>query len=229
MLTFAPWDFMLQAYVDDQGLVDYGRWRQESMAMLADWLTELQTVAVADLPPEEHLAFWLNLYNALMVQEVLLRYPIDSIRPKMLGIPNWLGLLVFLSRPVYRLNGQFLSLNHIEHRKLRATFADPRIHFALVCASLGCPILRNEAYLPGIVEAQLDTDAQRFLNNPEKVRYDADQDILYCSKIFQWYEADFRVAAPSIAAYIAQYNPQVSKTATVRYLPYNWSLNQITH
>jgi hypothetical protein len=191
-------------------------------------LTELQTVVVADLPPEEHLAFWLNLYNALMVQEVLLRYPIASIRPKILGIPNWLGLLVFLSRPVYRLNGQPLSLNHIEHRKLRATFADPRIHFALVCASVGCPILRNEAYLPGIVEAQLDTDTQRFLNNPEKVRYAADQDILYCSKIFQWYEADFLAAAPSIAAYIAQYNPQVPKTATVRYLPYNWSLNQLT-
>jgi hypothetical protein len=92
MLTFAPWDFMLQAYVDDQGLVDYGRWRQESMTLLADWLMELQSVAVADLPPEEHLAFWLNLYNALMVQEVLLRYPIASIRPRFLGIPNGLGL-----------------------------------------------------------------------------------------------------------------------------------------
>jgi hypothetical protein len=226
MLTFASWDFMLQAYVDDQGLVDYGRWRQESMAMLADWLAELQTVTVADLTPEEHMAFWLNLYNALMVQEVLLRYPIASIRPKILGIPNWLGLLAFLSRPVYRLNGQPLSLNHIEHRKLRATFGDPRIHFALVCASLGCPILRNEAYLPGIVEAQLDTDAQRFLNNPEKVRYDADQNILHCSKIFQWYEKDFLIAAPSIAAYIAQYNPQVAEAAEVRYLPYDWSLNQ---
>ncbi|QQE66026.1 DUF547 domain-containing protein [Leptolyngbya sp. BL0902] len=226
MLTFAPWDFMLQAYVDDQGLVDYGRWRQESMAMLADWLAELQTVVVADLTPEEHLAFWLNLYNALMVQEVLRRYPITSIRPRILGFPNWLGLLAFLSRPVYRHNGQSLSLNHIEHRKLRATFADPRIHFALVCASLGCPILRNEAYLPGIVEAQLDTDAQRFLNHPEKVRYDADQNILYCSKIFQWYKEDFLAVAPSIAAYIAQYNPQVSLAAEVRYLPYDWGLNR---
>ena len=226
MLTFAPWDFMLQAYVDDQGLVDYGRWQQESRPLLADWLAELRSVVVADLTAEEHLAFWLNLYNALMVQEVLLRYPIASIRPKILGLPNWLGLLVFLSRPVYQLSGEALSLNHIEHRKLRPTFADPRIHFALVYASLGCPILRNEAYLPAIVEAQLDTDAQRFLNNPDKVHYDADQDVLYCSKIFQWYEADFLAVASSIAAYVAQYNPQVPKTATVRYLPYHWTLNQ---
>lgn len=226
MLTFAPWDFMLQAYVDDQGLVDYGRWQQESMTMLADWLAELQTVAVADLPAEEHLAFWLNLYNALMVQEVLWRYPIASIRPKFWGIPNWLGLLTFLSRPIYPINGETLSLNRIEHHKLRPIFGDPRIHFALVCASLGCPILRNEAYLPAIVEAQLDTDAQRFLNNPDKIRYDADQNILYCSKIFQWYKADFLKVAPSIAAYVAQYNPQVPKTATVRYLPYNWTLNR---
>ena len=224
MLTFAPWDFMLQAYVDDQGLVNYSRWQQESMTLLTDWLSELQTVAVADLPPEEHLAFWLNLYNALMVQEVLWRYPIASIRPRILGLPNWLGLLAFLSRPVYQLQGETLSLNRIEHHKLRAIFGDPRIHFALVCASLGCPILRNEAYLPAIVEAQLDTDAQRFLNNPDKVRYDAEQNILYCSKIFQWYQGDFLKVAPSIATYVAQYNPQVPKTATVRYLPYDWSL-----
>lgn len=226
MLTFAPWDFMLQAYVDDQGLVNYGRWRQESMTLLADWLEELQSVRVANLSPEEHLSLWLNLYNALMVQEVLRRYPIASIRPTILGLPNWLGLLTFLSRPVYRINGQSLSLNHIEHRKLRATFGDPRIHFALVCASLGCPILRNEAYLPAIVEAQLDTDAQRFLNNPDKVRYDLDQGVLYCSKIFQWYEADFLAVAPSIAAYVAQYNPRVPSTATVRYLSYNWTINR---
>lgn len=226
MLTFAPWDFMLQAYVDDQGLVDYGRWQRESVPLLTDWLTELRSVGVAELTPEEHLAFWLNLYNALMVQQVLQRYPIRSIRPRLFGLPNWPGFLVFLNRSVYRLNDEALSLNRIEHGKLRPLFGDPRIHFALVCASLGCPSLRNEAYLPAIVEAQLDTDAQRFINNPDKVRYVADQGVVYCSKIFQWYKADFLKGSPSITAYIAQYLPQVPATAEVRYLPYDWRLNQ---
>lgn len=226
MLTFAPWDFLLQAHVNDQGLVDYGRWRQDSMEMLTDWLAELQTVAVADLLPDETLALWLNLYNALTIQQVLSRYPIDSIRPQLFGWPNWLGLWTFFSRPVYALNGESLSLNRIEHRKLRSQFKDPRIHFALVCASLGCPVLRNEAYLPDIVEAQLDTDAQRFINNPDKVRYDAETNTLHCSAIFKWYEKDFLRVAPSIAAYIGQYLLHLPPTVEVVYLPYDWRLNQ---
>lgn len=226
MLTFAPWDFLLQAHVNDQGLVDYGRWRQDSMEMLTDWLAELQTVAVAELSPDETLALWLNLYNALTIRQVLSRYPIASIRPDILGWPNRLGLWTFFSRPVYSLNGESLSLNRIEHRKLRSRFKDPRVHFALVCASLGGPILRNDAYLPDIVEAQLDTDAQRFINNPAKVRYDAETNTLHCSSIFKWHERDFLGVAPSIVAYIGQYLPHLPPTAEVVYLPSDWRLNQ---
>lgn len=228
MLTFAPWDFLLQAHVTDQGLVDYGRWQQESGVLLTDWLAEIRPVVVADLSTDERLALWINLYNALTIQQVLSRYPIPSIRPEFLGLPNWLGLWTFFSRPVYTLNGESLSLNRIEHRKLRSQFQDPRIHFALVCASLGCPILRNEAYLPDIVEAQLDTDAQRFINNPDKVRYDAEHNILHCSPIFKWYEKDFLRVSPSISAYIGQYLPHLPPTAEVAYLPYNWNLNDLS-
>jgi hypothetical protein len=226
MLDFAPWDSMLQAYVNDQGQVNYFRWQQDAKITLATWLDSLRPVAVTQLLPEEHLALLLNLYNALVIQQVLARYPINSIRPSILGLPNWVGFLRFFSRPVYSLNGEALSLNQLEHQTLRPIFQEPRIHFALVCAAVGCPILRNEAYLPDIVEAQLETDAQRFINNPDKVRYDEESDTLYCSKIFKWYEKDFLQAAPSIPAYIAQYLPKVPKTAVVRHLPYDWSLNQ---
>lgn len=228
MLNFDPWDSMLQAYVDDQGLVAYDRWQQESTIALDDWLGTLAPVNGAALSMEEHLALFLNLYNALVIQQVLARYPIDSIRPTLGGIPNWLGFWRFFNRRVFTLNGQALSLDDIEHKRLRPLFQEPRIHFALVCAALGCPILRNEAYWPTIVEAQLDTDAQRFIHNPDKVRYEADGDILYCSPIFKWYGQDFLQGAPSIPAYVGQYLPSVPKTATVEYLPYPWGLNQRT-
>jgi hypothetical protein len=226
MLDFTPWDSMLQAYVNDQGQVDYGRWQQEAAHTLTDWLEALRPISVTNLSSEEHLALLINLYNALTIEQVLAQYPIDSIRPSLFGWPNWLGFWRFFNRPVYTLGGETLSLNTLEHQRLRPIFQEPRIHFALVCASVGCPILRNEAYLPEIVEAQLDTDAQRFINNPDKVRYNAEDGILYCSRIFKWYEKDFLQAAPSIPAYVGQYLPESPKIAEVRYLPYDWSLNQ---
>jgi hypothetical protein len=228
MLNFDPWDSMLQAYVDDQGLVAYDRWQQESATALDDWLETLAPVNGAALSTEEHLALFLNLYNALVIQQVLARYPIYSIRPTLWGLPNWLGFWRFFNRRVFTLNGQALSLDDIEHKRLRPLFQEPRIHFALVCAALGCPILRNEAYWPTIVEAQLDTDAQRFIHNLDKVRYEAETGVLYCSPIFKWYAQDFLQGAASIPAYVGQYLPSVPKTATVEYLPYDWSLNQRT-
>jgi hypothetical protein len=217
---------MLQAYVNDQGQVDYGRWQQEAAQPLTHWLNALRPIAITDLSAEEHLALLINLYNALTIEQVLGQYPIASIRPTFLGWPNWLGFLRFFNRPVYTLGGETLSLNAIEHQKLRPIFQEPRIHFALVCASVGCSILRNEAYFPDIVEAQLDTDAQRFINNPDKVRYDAESGILHCSRIFKWYEKDFLQAAPSIPAYVGQYLSEIPKMADIRYLSYDWSLNQ---
>ncbi|MGF1569528.1 MAG: DUF547 domain-containing protein [Nodosilinea sp.] len=231
MLNFVPWDSMLQEYVDDQGRVDYGHWQQEARDTLGQWLSDLGGVEVDTLSSEEKLALLLNLYNALTIQQVLKQYPLVSIRPRVLGVPNWLGLLQFFSRPIYILDGEALSLQAIEHQKLRPVFKEPRIHFALVCASLGCPILRNEAYLPDIVEAQLETDAHRFIHNPDKVRYDPETGTLYLSKIFKWYAQDFLKVAPSVPDYIGAYlsTPATLSAATkVFYLPYDWALNQRT-
>ncbi|NMF83210.1 DUF547 domain-containing protein [Nodosilinea sp. P-1105] len=228
MLNVDPWDTLLQTYVDNQGQVDYGRWQLEAADALNAWLGSMTSISLGALSSEEQLALLLNLYNALVIQQVLRRYPIRSIRPKRIGIPNWLSFLRFFSRPIYVLDGQSLSLNTIEHQILRPQFKEPRIHFALVCAALGCPLLRSEAYYPTIVEAQLDTDAQRFIHNPDKVRYDPQMEVLYCSQIFKWYQADFLQAADSIPAYVSQYLPLVPHTATVQYLPYDWGLNQRT-
>ncbi|WOD39411.1 DUF547 domain-containing protein [Nodosilinea sp. E11] len=230
MLDFTPWNSLLQTYVNDQGRVDYARWQQADLPTLEAWLDTLPN-SLDGLNSEEALALLINLYNALTIRQVLQKYPIDSILPKLLGIPNWLSFSRFFSRSVYHLDGKPLSLNGLEHDTLRPQFKEPRIHFALVCGAVGCPILRNEAYLPDIVEAQLETDAHRFIHNPDKVRYDAEAGVLYCSKILKWYGKDFLQVAPSVPDYIGAYlapNPPLSALTKVEYLPYDWGVNRQT-
>ena len=108
-------------------------------------------------------------------------------------------------------------------------YADPRIHFALVCGAIGCPLLRNEAYQGDRLEMQLEEDAKRFINNPDKVYYDAQTRTLHCSKIFKWYKQDFLQVSPSLAEYIQVYlanNIDLDKSVKIEYLDYDWHLNQ---
>jgi len=185
-------------------------------------------IEVQNLERATALAFLLNLYNALVIQQVLHKYPIDSIRPQFLGIPNWLAFLRFFTKKCYTLNGRSLRLNRIEHQLLRQQFQESRIHFALVCAAISCPLLRSEAYVPDWLSQLLEDDAERFIHNPDKVRYDASSQVLYCSKIFKWYKADFLTTANSLAAYIERHHTEIKlpKTVKIAYLPYSWNLNQ---
>lgn len=230
MTDFTPWDHLLQTYVDDAGQVDYAGWQREAAQDLDQWLVAIGSTHLEALDRETAIAFLINLYNALTIQQVLQRYPIQSIRPTILGIPNWLAFLRFFTRPIYRLHGQCLSLNAIEHNILRRKFTEPRIHFALVCASLGCPLLRAGAYWPDQLTKQLEEDAYRFIHNPDKAHYNAANQTLYCSKIFKWYKADFLTVTDSITAYINGYRTDIDlpSSVAIAYLPYSWALNQRT-
>jgi hypothetical protein len=221
---------MLKRYVNDHGQVDYAAWQSESYADLNNWLESLHNTELSALGRDGAIAFLLNLYNALTICQVLQTYPIASIRPTFLGLPNWLAFLRFFTKTVYRLEGQSLSLNGIEHGLLREQFQEPRIHFALVCASLGCPQLRAGAYQPEQLDEQLTAETRRFIRNDDKVRYDATQRVLYCSKIFRWYKADFLAVADSIPDYIGQYRPELDlpDRVVIQFLPYSWALNQRT-
>lgn len=227
-MSFQPWDELLHQYVDDRGLVDYRAWKQ-STSKLTDWLEELSLINPEQLSSDQQLALWLNLYNALTIRQILKRYPLKSILPKFFGIPNWIAFFAFFSRPIYSLNRQRYSLSKIEHDILRQQFSEPRIHFALVCASIGCPLLRNEAYTSDRVTVQLEEDAKRFINNLHKVYYDSEAEILYCSKIFKWYAKDFLQVANSIPEYIQIYlasDNALNADTRIEYLDYDWSLNQ---
>jgi Protein of unknown function, DUF547 len=230
MLNIDPWDWMLHQYVDDGGRVNYQSWKSESAVKLQNWLNDLSAINLQDYcDSNQRLAFWLNLYNALVISQVLNAYPIVSIRPQILGFPHWIAFFRFFSRSIYSFGSRNLSLNDIEHGILRSEFQDPRIHFALVCAAVGCPSLRNEAYRSELVEVQLDRDTVQFMNNPEKVRFDASAQMLYCSKIFKWYRKDFLKKNTSIPAYVNSYLDSklpITDSTPIRYLDYDWSLNQ---
>ena len=225
------WDELLQRYVDDLGRVNYRRWKAEGADVLRVWLESLADVDLADFTDADaRLALWLNAYNAIAISQVLEVYPIASIRPKVLGIPNWLSFLDFFTRSNTIIGGKKYSLNQIEHAILRPEFAEPRIHFALVCASVGCPLLRRGAYFPESVRTQLEADASRFIHNPDKVRYDAEKKTLYLSKIFKWYGEDFVKAAGSVAEYVGGYlGPEaaVGDGWAIVFLPYDWNLNRV--
>lgn len=232
---FTLWDQLLRRYVDAQGRVDYGAWKAEQYEALDLWIRSMESIDLAsDL--DTQLAFWINLYNALTIRQVLERYPISSIRPSFLGIPNWIAFLRFFETQIFTLGEERYSLNRIEHGVLRGKYKEPRIHFALVCASIGCPLLRSQAYQPDQIQDQLNEDVRRFINNPDKVRLDSGSDsrskILHCSKIFKWYRRDFLSVSPSVQDYIYYYRdqvlPAIRAITPIRYLPYDWSLNQRT-
>ena len=230
-IDFSTWDDLLQRYVDAEGRVNYRRWKAEAADVLSAWLATLADVDLAAVTDADaRLALWLNAYNAIAISQVLEVYPIASIRPKILGIPNWLAFLDFFTRSNSIIGGKKYSLNQIEHAILRPSFAEARIHFALVCAALGCPLLRRGAYFPESVRAQLEADTSSFIRNPDKVRYDAAKKTLYLSKIFEWYGEDFVQAAGSVAEYAGGYlRPEVAVDDewAIVFLPYDWSLNQV--
>jgi hypothetical protein len=228
MIDFSVWDQLLKEYVNSYGQVDYRRWQLEAESELNQWLTSLSNIQVQTLSKGETLTLLINLYNALVIAQILKKYPLESILPTVLGIPNWLSFLRFFSKPIYRLHNQQVSLNYIEHKMLRQQWQEPRIHFALVCAAVGCPLLRNEAYQTTRINEQLEADATRFINNPDKVRYLPESNLLQCSKIFKWYEKDFLQVASSIPSYVNQYlSTTVTESVSLQYLPYDWKLNEI--
>jgi hypothetical protein len=222
---YTPWQQLLEKYVDTLGRVDYQSWKAQDIPKLTDWLNELTNLNISTLEPQASLAFWLNLYNALTIKQILTLYPIPSVFPKIFGLPNPISFWTFFQKPLWTYSGYGYSLNRIEHQIIRKTFAEPRIHFALVCGAVGCPLLRHEAYTPAQVDEQLEDDAKRFINNPSKVYYNQEENYLYLSPIFRWYYQDFGSLLPYIKIYLNSplnltYPPQI------RYLPYDWSLNQ---
>jgi hypothetical protein len=185
------WTALLKKTVrrDPKGVdrVDYGAYTAADRKQLADYISVLSTVPVDSRHPAEQRAFWINLYDALTVKTVLDHCPVDSIR----DIDISPGIFVDGPRDkkLIKVEGIMVSLNDIEHRILRPIWRDPRLHYALNCASVGCPDLQDEAFTADNAEVLLDRGARNYINDARGVRFDGKE--LIVSKIYLWFQEDF--------------------------------------
>jgi hypothetical protein len=228
------WDGLLARFVDDSGLVDYAAWKKEpgDVAALGEYLLLLSRGDPArDASRESRLAFWINAYNALTIRGILREYPTSSIQnhaSRLGGYNIWRDLLL-------RVGDRHYSLGQIEHELLRP-LREPRIHFAIVCASRGCPRLRNRAYTADGLERQLQENSRAFFADQRNLAYDASTSRLRVSPILKWYAADFGPDQGALLGFLAPYLPaDVSRQwsdgrgVRVEYLDYDWSLNEQDH
>lgn len=212
---------LLKKYVKD-GVVDYQGFKNEQ-GRLDAYLKVLENVDTERLSRDEQLAFYVNAYNAWTIRLILTGYPgIHSIKD--LG-----GLFKSpWEKKICRIDGKVLTLDDIEHHILRARFKDPRVHFAVNCASRGCPPLLSEPYVGSRLVRQLNQVTRAFINDPERNRLEGDT--LFVSKIFKWYSEDFN---DDVIGFFLKYAQGDLKKRLegnrekikVEYLDYDWSLN----
>lgn len=221
-VTHEIWNSLLQDHVNEQGWVDYNGFVQDS-----NRLNQYLDILNESHPNEKHwsreerLAYWINAYNAYTVKLIVDYYPTKSIRDIKNGIPfvNSVWDIKFIE-----IEGQKYDLNNIEHGIIRSRFDEPRIHFAVNCASISCPNLANYAYTPEKLDAQLTQAAKAFITDESKNKLSKDK--VQLSKIFSWYRGDFKEDGKNIIDYINQYAPiEIEKRAKIEYLDYNWGVN----
>ncbi|MCK5368247.1 MAG: DUF547 domain-containing protein, partial [Cyclobacteriaceae bacterium] len=167
--------------------------------------------------------YWINAYNAFTVKLIIDHYPLESIKDigSAIQIP-------FVNSPwdikFIEINGKKLDLNNIEHSILRKKFDEPRIHFAINCASFSCPKLRREAYVANNLDVQLEKQAIQFINDLERNSISGSH--AEVSKIFSWFKGDFTKEG-SLVDFLNQYsNTEIGKESKISYMNYNWALNE---
>lgn len=227
---FSDWDALVKEYVAPQAVdgvlinaVDYANLKKDSR--YTGLISKLQAYSLESLQSERSkLAFWINVYNILAAKMITDHYPIESIKD--------VGS-IFKSvwkRPAGKVAGKERTLNDIEHEILRK-MNEPRIHVAIVCASVSCPDLRMEAYTTEKLNDQLDDQMKKFLQSREKgMKLDGKKSRVYLSSIFKWFEEDFESRGgvlKFISQYISAEEKAIMDNSSIRisYLDYNWKVN----
>lgn len=229
-MDHSQWQSVLDDYLveDESGvnLFDYEGLQVDGDARLDRYVNDLREIDPRKLNKGEQMSYWINLYNALTVRLVAENYPVASITElgdSLLSRGPWDDEIVTVA-------DRALSLNDIEHRILRPVFKDHRIHFAVNCASIGCPNLSARAFTAADLDQLLSQAATHFLNHPRGLQFDGDT--LRLSKIFQWFQDDFGgdeqqmlqtltlYLEPEIASKVGQF------TGELEYA-YDWALNDL--
>ncbi len=246
--TFSHEDFdrVLRRFVNDAGQVDYAALKN-NLHDLDRYYFRLSTCSPDRCPKlvptaDRKLAYWINAYNAATIKAVLTHYPISSVEDvtppfPFFFLPNKSGFFLFQE---VTFGGKTTSLYALEHRLIRKRYPDPRVHFALNCASGGCPRLPMYAFSAEELDAQLDHETRKFLAEKRNLRIDHQKKIVYLSSIFDWYEDDFltwyNLLFPGHDASLLDYavlytspeqGQELQRAAAyeIRFLPYDWRLN----
>lgn len=229
-IDHSGWNTFLAHYVlqgeDGINRVRYSRVNAADRQSLKRYIAALEQVPIRRYRSEQQLAYWINLYNAVTIDIVLQYYPVGSIRdidisPGFFSDGPW-------GKKLLSIEGQPVSLNDIEHRILRPVWQDPRLHYALNCASLGCPNLSVSAYDADTIDTQLDQAATAYVNNPRGVSFiDGD---LYVSSIYSWFRDDFGTSDSAVIDHLKHYalaplQDSLAATGRIAGYRYDWSLN----
>lgn len=214
-----PFDKLLKANVID-GHVNYPAFVAD--AGFAQYLKKLGETDAQDLPSRaERLAFWINAYNAFAIKGIL-----DGGSPS-----SFFGRIGYFTGATYTVANREINLYDIEHVQL-IPLGEPRVHFAINCASVSCPPLRSESYSPATLAQQLDVAATAFINDAARNTFDTGAKVARVSKIFDWYDDEFGADPAGILNYIAGYvsDPKLADDLrsgqwTIEFLDYDWSLN----
>jgi len=216
------WNALLKKHVRANGDVDYNGFLRDRTTLEA-YLNQLsKNPPNASVSKNEQMAYWINAYNAFTVKLIIDNLPVKSIKDIAGNIP-------MIDSPwdikFFTIGGEQFDLNTIEHEILRKNFNDPRIHFAINCASFSCPKLLNASYEANSLESQLEEQTRAFINNPKKNNISSTS--LTISKLFDWFKSDFKQAG-TVTDFISKYTDvQFDTSSKINYLDYDWSLNKI--
>jgi len=225
--THAAFTNILSKHVKSE-LVDYASLKKNPAPLNAylDTLAAVPESAFNKWDKNQQMAFLINLYNAATLKLIIDHYPIKSIKDIGSAIKGpW-------KQDVVRVFGKVQSLDHIEHNLLRPNYKDPRVHFGVNCASIGCPALRADAFQASMLDAQLDEQGRIFLRDASKNRLDDKNKTLYLSDIFDWFKDDFANKSGTIEKFISSYVNDADRKLiqqgglAIKNTKYDWNLNQ---
>jgi len=242
VVDHSAWDAVLKAHIKPDGkglnMFDYAAAKKDALGAIKAYVKSLEAIDPATLNRNEQFAFWANLYNAKTIEVVLGAYPIDSIRKISLesGLFSFIKKSTGLAGPwktkIMKVKGQDLSLDDVEHEIMRKIFKDPRIHYSVNCASIGCPNLGLSAFTGANLETELDAGARAFINHARGIDVDASGSVT-ASSIYNWFKVDFGGTDEAVIAHAIKYaTPEkaakLKGKTSISSFQYDWALNDVS-
>jgi len=233
IIDHSAWSRFLQTYLStdaiDVNRVAYGHVTVADKEALNGYLEYLSNLPIKRFNRAEQAAYWINLYNALTIKLMLEFYPVDSIRdidisPGLFSDGPW-------GRTLLEVNDEPVSLDDIEHRILRPIWKDPRIHYAVNCASVGCPNLAKQAYTGATLELMLEAGARAYINSPRGAHFDR-KGGLVVSSIYSWFQEDFGAGETTVIKHLRRYaeptlDAKLAAASRITSYKYDWRVNGV--